>query len=65
MLSSYSLVGLYVRLQVKVTVKEMMKNFQSIFRVGISELKLRFAKKDKVLKKNVGVDVPFQLDAVL
>ncbi len=34
LLSSYSLVGLYVNLQVKVTGKND-ENFQSIFRVGV------------------------------
>ncbi len=58
MLSSCSLVGLYVNLQVKVTEK-FDENFQSIFRVVFFlKLKLRFAEKGKV-KKNVGVvDVP-------
>ncbi len=57
LLSSCSLVGLYVNLQVKVTEK-FDENFQSIFRVGFLKLKLRFAEKGKV-KKNVGVvDVP-------
>ncbi len=34
LLSSYSLVGLYVNLQVKVTEKKIDKNFLSISRVG-------------------------------
>ena len=41
LLSSCSLVGLYVNLQVKVTEK-IDENFQSVFRVG---LKLKFAGK--------------------
>jgi hypothetical protein len=47
LLSSCSLVGLYVNLQVKVTEK-FDENFQSIFRVGFLKLKLRFAEKGKV-----------------
>ncbi len=35
LLSSCSLVGLYVNLQVKVTEKKNDENFQSIFRVGV------------------------------
>ena len=46
LLSSCSLVGLYVNLQVKVTEK-IDENFQSIFRVGL-KLKLRFAEKGRV-----------------
>jgi len=47
LLSSCSLVGLYVNLQVKVTGKEN-GNFQSVFRVGVLKLRLRFAKTGKV-----------------
>jgi len=54
LLSSCSLVGFYVSLQVKFTEKND-ENFQSIFQVNVLKLKVRFAEKDKVLKKNVGV----------
>ncbi len=53
LLSSCSLVGLYVNLQVKVT-ENFDENFQSIFRVGFLKLKLRFAEKGKVRKKMLG-----------
>ncbi len=57
LLSSCSLVGLYVNLQVKVTEKKM-KIFRG-FLGGCLRLKLRFTEKKNKVKKNVGVvDVP-------
>ncbi len=53
LLSSCSLVGFYVSLQVKFTEKKD-ENFQSIFQVNVLKLKVRFAEKDKVLKKMLG-----------
>ncbi len=50
LLSSCSLVGLYVRLQVKVAEKKWWK-FSKYFSGGCLKLKLRFAEKDKVKKK--------------
>jgi hypothetical protein len=59
LLSSCSLVGLYVNLQVRVTEKKNDENFSKYFSGGFLKLKLRFADKSKVFKKNVGVvDVP-------
>ncbi len=52
LLSSCSLVGLYVNLQAKFTGKND-EDFQSIFQVNVLKLKVWFAEKDKV-KENVG-----------
>ncbi len=58
LLSSYSLVGLYVHLQVKVTEKND-ENLQSVFRLGVSEVKIVIFWEKKNEVKNVGVvDVP-------
>ncbi len=46
LLSSCSLVGLYVNLQVKVTEKKW--KFSEYFSGGCLKLKLRFAEEDKV-----------------
>jgi hypothetical protein len=47
LLSSCSLVGFYVSLQVEYAEKND-ENFQSIFQVNVLKLKVRFAEKDKV-----------------